>query len=160
MNTKSLIKGSLVSRNYCQPFRLGSEFIQKAPKTGIYNLVWPIFPLRECPNTEFFLVRIFPYSNWIRTRRNTVFRHFPHSVSFYFTWIFRVVKERDLPTRFVSKAPFTDFEYSAPIIVGCCHCINCPVIPNFVGPAFSHTSSILSLYGKIRVRENLYSGTF
>ena len=59
MNTKSLITGSLVSRNYCQPFRLGSEFIQKAPKTGIYNLVWPIFPLRESVQIRRFFWSVF-----------------------------------------------------------------------------------------------------
>ena len=33
--------------------------------------------LREkCPNTEFFLVRIFPHSDWIRIRKNSVFEHF------------------------------------------------------------------------------------
>ena len=33
--------------------------------------------LREkCPNTEFFLVCIFPHSDWIRTRKNSVFGHF------------------------------------------------------------------------------------
>ena len=29
----------------------------------------------KCPNTEFFLVCIFPYSDWIRTRKNSVFGH-------------------------------------------------------------------------------------
>ena len=33
-----------------------------------------------CPNTEFFLVRIFPHSDQIRTRKNSVFGHFPRSV--------------------------------------------------------------------------------
>ena len=48
-------------------------------------------PLREkCPNTELFLVRIFPHSDWIRrdiqskcrkirTRNNCVFAHFSRS---------------------------------------------------------------------------------
>ena len=36
--------------------------------------------LREkCPNTEFFPVRIFPHSNWIQTRKNSVFGHFSRS---------------------------------------------------------------------------------
>ena len=30
----------------------------------------------ECQNTEFFVVRIFLYLEWIRTRKNTVFGHF------------------------------------------------------------------------------------
>ena len=29
-----------------------------------------------CPNTELFLVRIFPHSEWIRTRNNSVFGYF------------------------------------------------------------------------------------
>ena len=33
-----------------------------------------------CPNTEFFLVRIFPHSDWIRSRKNSVFGHFSRSV--------------------------------------------------------------------------------
>ena len=33
----------------------------------------------KCPNTEFFLVRIFPHSDWIRTRKNSVFGHFSRS---------------------------------------------------------------------------------
>ena len=54
----------------------------------------PKQPLREkCPNTEFFLVRIFPYSysvnlrihseyGKIRTRKNSVFGHFSESELF------------------------------------------------------------------------------
>ena len=46
-----------------------------------------LYSLREkCPNTEYFLVRIFPYSDWIqsecrkiRTRKNSVFGHFSRS---------------------------------------------------------------------------------
>ena len=39
--------------------------------------------LREkCPNTEFILVRIFPHSDWIRTRKNSVFGHFSRSVCY------------------------------------------------------------------------------
>ena len=30
----------------------------------------------KCPNTELFLVRIFPHSKWIRARNNSVFGHF------------------------------------------------------------------------------------
>ena len=59
------------------------------------------FTLREkCPNTEFFLVRTFLYSDWIqeiyevnlriqseyrkiRTRKNSVFGHFSRNVSFW-----------------------------------------------------------------------------
>ena len=43
--------------------------------------------LREkCPNTEVLLVRIFLYSDWIRTRKYSVFGHFSRSVS----WKFRI----------------------------------------------------------------------
>ena len=36
--------------------------------------------LREkYPNTEFFLVRIFSYPDWIRTKKNSIFRHFSRS---------------------------------------------------------------------------------
>ena len=30
----------------------------------------------KCPKTEFFLVRIFPYLNWIWSRKSSVFGHF------------------------------------------------------------------------------------
>ena len=33
----------------------------------------------KCPNTEFFPIRIFPYSDWIRTRKNAVFGPFSRS---------------------------------------------------------------------------------
>ena len=37
-------------------------------------------PLRKkCPNTEFFLVRIFLYLDWIQTRKNFVFERFSRS---------------------------------------------------------------------------------
>ena len=36
----------------------------------------------KCPNTEFFLIGIFLYSNWIRTRKNSVFGHFSRSGSY------------------------------------------------------------------------------
>ena len=43
--------------------------------------------LREkCPNTEFFLVRIFPYSDWIRIRKNSVFGYFSRRL--YLCFIF------------------------------------------------------------------------
>ena len=34
----------------------------------------------KCPNMELFLGCIFPYTDWIRTRNNTVFGHFSLSV--------------------------------------------------------------------------------
>ena len=48
--------------------------------------------LREkCSNTEFFLVSIFPHSDWIRTRKNSVFGHFSRSVSYlYLRFLFSV----------------------------------------------------------------------
>ena len=33
----------------------------------------------KCPNTELFLVRIYPHSDWIRTRKNSVFGLFLRS---------------------------------------------------------------------------------
>ena len=36
-----------------------------------------------CPNTEFFLVLIFLYSDWVRTRKNSVFGFFLRSVPFF-----------------------------------------------------------------------------
>ena len=36
-------------------------------------------PREKGPNTEFFLVRIFPHSGWIRTNINSVFGHFSRS---------------------------------------------------------------------------------
>ena len=39
----------------------------------------------------FFLVRIFPYSDWIRTRQNFVLRHFSHS-DFFSIWNFDFVQ--------------------------------------------------------------------
>ena len=65
--------------------------------SGFYTLFWCFhcwlrkskcrltLPEKWPPNTEFFLVRIFPHSDWIRrdmknvqirTRKNSVFRHF------------------------------------------------------------------------------------
>ena len=54
----------------------------------------------KCPNTEFFLVRIFPHSDWIRrftpysvrmrentTRKNSVFEHFSRCENFIREWI-------------------------------------------------------------------------
>ena len=39
-----------------------------------------LYTLREkCPNTELFLVCVFPHSDWIRTRNNSVFGHFSRS---------------------------------------------------------------------------------
>ena len=38
--------------------------------------------LEKYPNTEFFLVRIFPHSDGIRTRKNSVFGHFSRSVCY------------------------------------------------------------------------------
>ena len=35
----------------------------------------------QCSNTEFFLVRIFLYSDLIRTRKNSVFGHFSRGAS-------------------------------------------------------------------------------
>ena len=50
----------------------------------LHNLsVYILTSLREkCPNTEFFLVRIFPYSDWIRentAQKHSVFGHFLHN---------------------------------------------------------------------------------
>ena len=42
------------------------------------NLQWN---LETCPNTEFFLVRIQSECEKIRTRKNSVFGHFPRSMS-------------------------------------------------------------------------------
>ena len=78
-----------------------SQSIIKVNQTSSYNR-WLIsrieqiltLPLREkCPNTEFFLVRIFPHSDWIRIspysvqmrenteQKNFVFWHFSRSGS-------------------------------------------------------------------------------
>ena len=35
--------------------------------------------LQKYPNTEFFRVRIFVHSDWIRTRKKSVFGHFSQS---------------------------------------------------------------------------------
>ena len=49
-------------------------------KLLIYWCQSQILTLREkCPNSELFLVRIFPHSDWIRARNNSVFGHF-HAV--------------------------------------------------------------------------------
>ena len=50
------------------------QFVRGKIKTFTLYL---LHSLREkCLNTEFFLVRIFPHSNWTRTRKNSVFGHF------------------------------------------------------------------------------------
>ena len=57
---------------------------------GAFFIYLLILSLREkCPNTEIFLVRIFPHSHWIRrdteylSRNISVFGHFSRSVSQY-----------------------------------------------------------------------------
>ena len=37
---------------------------------------------KKCTNTAFFMVRIFSYLNWIRTRKKSLFRHILRSVEF------------------------------------------------------------------------------
>ena len=63
------------------------------------QFIYSFLTLREkCPNTELFLIHIFPHSDWIgrdlrslriqsecgkiRTRNNSVFGHFSHSASY------------------------------------------------------------------------------
>ena len=42
---------------------------------------------KNCPNTELFLIHIFPHSDWIWTRINSVFGHFSRSVGlWYIKW--------------------------------------------------------------------------
>ena len=49
--------------------------------------------LREkCPNTELFLVRIFLYSDWIRTKNNSVFEHFSRSESYIDDYVGKKVR--------------------------------------------------------------------
>ena len=77
--------------------------------------------LREkCPNTEFFLVRIFLYSDWIesftpiysvnlriqskyrqiRTRENSIFEHFSRSTDFLWIFIdFHTIWATDYPSK-------------------------------------------------------------
>ena len=40
----------------------------------LFPFLWHILH-GKCPNTEFFLVLIFSHSDWIRTRKNSVFGH-------------------------------------------------------------------------------------
>ena len=42
----------------------------------------------KCPNMEFFLFRIVPRLGWIRTRKNSVFGHFPRSEGNRHSWLF------------------------------------------------------------------------
>ena len=59
--------------------------LQKIKARLPYNkyTLWESDTLREkCPNTEFSLVRIFLYSDWIQKKtdqKNCVFGHFSHS---------------------------------------------------------------------------------
>ena len=52
-------------------------------KQMLYSELPTVFLARalheKCPNTEFFLVRIFVYSGWTQTRNNSVSGHFSHS---------------------------------------------------------------------------------
>ena len=59
----------------------------------------------KCPNAEFFLVHIFPHSDWIlrdiksecgkiQTRKNSVFGHFSRSV--FHLWFFVILAEYDI----------------------------------------------------------------
>ena len=53
----------------------------------IQSFSWSVFSrirteygeIQKCPNTEFFLVRIFPHSDWIQNRKDSVFGHFLRS---------------------------------------------------------------------------------
>ena len=56
---------------------------------GLYHYV-------KCPNVEFFLVRIFPHSDWIRTRKNSAFGHFSRIVCY----IFKGIASKILTARF------------------------------------------------------------
>ena len=48
---------------------------------------WRRLDREKCPNAELFLVRIFLYSDWIRTRNNSVFGHFSRSEIYsYHCW--------------------------------------------------------------------------
>ena len=45
------------------------------------NFPLPCFTNTACPNTELFLVHTFLYSDWIRTRNNSVFGHCSRSAT-------------------------------------------------------------------------------
>ena len=62
--------------------------------------------LREkCPNTEFFLVRIFPHSDWIDTD------------TFYAVWLWRPLLWGDQPYTYISKQILSCYG-SVPLILG------------------------------------------
>ena len=72
--------------------------------------IYMLYTLRKkCPNTELFLVRVFPYSDWIRnsdqsecgkirTRNNSAFGHFSRSyiVSLFENWSAQLRSYEDL----------------------------------------------------------------
>ena len=61
--------------------------LMKSLKWGKYGIyLWTPILREKCPNTEFFLVRAFPHSDWIkiRTRESSVFGHFSRSGSLFF----------------------------------------------------------------------------
>ena len=100
-NFKNFIRTSLAYVMHMLCFRK-----KHMRKLNIWHISDVYFHLRKdslrekCPKTEFFLVRIFPHSDWIRrdtpytlylsvfspkkirTRKNSVFRHFSRSVLF------------------------------------------------------------------------------
>ena len=63
--------------------------------------------LREkFPNTELFLVHIFPYSDWIRTRNNSVFGNFSRSV-----WHVKLVVNCMIPRIYKSKSYSSNYRW-------------------------------------------------
>ena len=73
------------------------KYLVKPLTPGVHKIV--IHHWVHCPNTEFFLARIFPYSDWIwrftekiRTRENSVFGHISRSAYLTHkrltTWLF------------------------------------------------------------------------
>ena len=82
--------------NLCWDIIVTAVKVKLMERLGSERYIVKTFTLREkCPNTELFLVRIYLYSDWIwrftplriqqeykkiRTRNNSVFGHFSHSV--------------------------------------------------------------------------------
>ena len=86
------------------------------------NIAGPLTLREKCPNKEFFLVRIFPYSDWIRvslriqskcgkirTRKNSVFGHFSRSVSY----LLKMGKVKKKKTQ-LKKIPITSLTLPQP----------------------------------------------
>ena len=75
-------RSSLTFRQPWSVDSLWNAYVTQQEQTVSFWSLFLLFECEKCLNTEFFLFRIFPHLDWIRTRKNSVFgkiftqRHF------------------------------------------------------------------------------------